>query len=129
MNVYHTTKDGSKLFISEMENSHLENTIRLMLAKVDEAKRMLYNKSSENKFKSALYSIPEVKDRDLKEFILKYTTMLAPYIMEAMLRGINFTPELQLAYERVGKDTISRGQLLIPESVEEFEEYDHIKAF
>lgn len=126
MNIKHTTRDGQSMFISEMEDSHLSHTIRLILRKINEAKAILYNtRTDENKLKSAIYKIPKVKEEDVMSFIQKYTVMLSPYIMESTLRGISFTEELQSTFERTGKDTVTSQQFLLPDSVEDFEDYDY----
>ncbi len=73
MNFHHTMKDGIKLPIPSMSDTHLLNTIRLYCRKY----------SGENgPFKASMYD------------------KMQPYVMEASIRGLNVTPLIQAYFSR-----------------------------
>jgi len=88
-----------------MDDSHLENTIRMFLRKINDAKTMLDRSVKIDSFSSALYRIsPEEVSNQARQSIVNMTEFLYPYLAEAMLRGIDFKEELQKVYGRDSKD-------------------------
>ena len=102
----HTTKDGKHMFISQMDDEHLKNTINLMFANIRNAKSLLSAKVSLSNFQGALYGMSKEKiSKKTAKLIKGHTRKLAHYLAEAMLRGMNYTKELQELFERTGADT------------------------
>ena len=116
----HVTKEGEKMLISEMDNSHLQNTIQYILKQINIAKNMLDGKIERNEFEKAIYGNYKTIDKDeLQEIIRTRAELLQPYLGEAMLRGLDFTSELQTTFEREGKIVVHspfESTLLLEES-------------
>ena len=101
----HVTKDGKQMFISQMDDDHLKNTINLMFANIRNAKSLLSAKVSLSNFQGALYGMSKEKiSKKTAKLIKNQTRKLAHYLAEAMLRGMNYTKELQELFERTGSD-------------------------
>ncbi len=101
----HRTKEGEKMFISQMEDSHLQATINLFIKKIKDLKDALSMKVNVSPFKSALYAIDSTEiAENAKQRISTATSLLYPYLAEAMLRGMDYTVELQELFERTGKE-------------------------
>lgn len=88
--------------ISNMDDEHLINTIKFFLRKVNLAKSYMRNKNAADPFKSSLNYTKEYNIEELKEMVVGWTNLLSAYIMEAMLRGMDFKNDLQSTYERKG---------------------------
>ena len=116
----HKTKDGDEMFISQMEDSHLTNTINYYLRKVREAKDSLTKSVAIDPFKGALYGIePEAVRNMAMTAVVNLTAKLYPYLSEAMLRGIDFKEQLQEIYGRTGQE-----QLSVPRRLLQQPDYD-----
>lgn len=101
----HKTKEGDRLFISQMDDTHLVNTISLIMKRICKCKNALSSKISISSFKAALYKVDTNSlVESAKERIAEETNILYPYISEAMLRGMSFTKELQELFERTGQE-------------------------
>lgn len=105
MNKLHTTKSGETLMIAQMDDSHLTNHIKLLLRHIEQAKGALGANMKVSKFQSAMYGVnQESLEKKAAKKIKGIADQLYPYLAEAMLRGINFTTELQKIFERTGKE-------------------------
>jgi hypothetical protein len=82
----HITKEGVQMPIHSMENSHLQNTIKLWLRKLQLAKDVLENKWSA--FDKAMYSSNEDATDSATNFIDFFNANFGRYIVEAGIRGI-----------------------------------------
>ncbi len=105
----HTTREGKQMMISQMEDRHLLNLIKLELNQITlmldasssklqltPAQQILYNLQSDEIAKRAREEVP------------RKVRHLYPYIAEAMLRGLTeVTENLQLTFGRKTKDTIA----------------------
>lgn len=100
----HKTKDGKMILISQMEDSHLKNTIDLFIKQIKECQSIM---DDEVKHKSNLDYITSGLDmrnsKDRAESTLKKILHTIPYyVYEATIRGINYTEQLQDMYSRTG---------------------------
>lgn len=98
----HETKDGRILMIANMESSHLKNTVKMLLRNINEAKEALNGMNGNNvKVFGALYG---QKTQGLEQRMLnqieKNRQLLPYYIMECMIRGIDFKEELCKTFDR-----------------------------
>lgn len=101
----HKTKEGEKLFISQMADSHLTNTINMLIRKIEGYKGALEAKVNVSPFKAALYEVDvEQFSETAKKRISSTANGLYPYLAEAMLRGIDFKADLQRIFEREGQE-------------------------
>lgn len=97
----HKTNAGEQMFISQMDNEHLQNTINCYFIKIEQAKSLLNTSVSVDKLKSALYEIDNKQiAKQASRLIKRITEKLYPYLAEAMLRGISYTERMQKVYER-----------------------------
>lgn len=101
----HTTREGKQMFISQMEDEHIKNTINLYIKKLEMLKGLTV-KVDLPKFKKALYNIADDEDiqAEAMDKLKDVAKALYPYLAEAMLRGIDFKTELQKVFEREGKE-------------------------
>ena len=98
----HTTKEGDSMLICSMEDSHLINTIKLILRHIKTASSVLCGQQSENHLIAVFspsYSAAAQKER-AEESIRFYHRKIQPYIMEAALRGLDISALMQDAYKR-----------------------------
>lgn len=96
----HQTEDGKIIIIALMDDIHLKNTVRLHLKKIKEAKSMLSSKS-EIKIQETLYGIKNSAiEKKMIQQINQSRQALPIYIMECMIRGIDFKEELNKAFDR-----------------------------
>lgn len=118
----HKTREGDILFISQMDDSHLLNTIHMMLRQLQEAYRMVGSSAEIDPIAAAMYGVdPKRLSNAAKEVIPPIIRQLYPYVMEATLRGIAPVSEIQATFKRSTKEqryipmsggTISRPALL-----------------
>lgn len=86
----HTTRDGDTMYISQMEDSHLINTIKYIIRKGNDAKEALMTDLSG--VNSILYGSDIQVDKErMKSIIKKVPELLEPYILEAVIRSFDFT--------------------------------------
>lgn len=94
------------MFISQMEDSHLINTIRLILRNVDKAKHALGSTINIDPASAAMYGIDtKAMSTRAKESIRPYIQLLYPYVTEAALRGLNVTGDLQSTIGRTERES------------------------
>ena len=100
----HKTASGQVMLICQMEDSHLENMIKLLSKKMLEAKSVLTNSSNLDPVTSVLAGI-QTEDiiYNAKSSMKHFHEKLQPYVMEAALRGLDVSMHLQLAYGRSEK--------------------------
>lgn len=106
MNHKHKTKEGVILFVSEMDNNHLVNYIKLVLRGIEKLKVQLRkSEQPKDKFYSALYDTDdELTENELMDLIKCATENLYPYLSELSLRGIDMSERLQEVFEREGEN-------------------------
>ena len=98
---FHVTKDGRKMLIAEMDDNHLENTIKYVLRQIAMAKALLDGNIKQSKFDNAIYGkYKQFDEEDLSDLLRNRTQIIQFYLGEAMLRGMSFTNELQEVFER-----------------------------
>jgi len=97
----HKTKEGERLFISQMTDEHLLATINMYLTKIAGYKDALASKISISPFKAALYEVNvEQFAETAKARISSTANGLYPYLAEAMLRKMDFSDKLREVFER-----------------------------
>lgn len=99
-NMTHESKDGRVLLLANMDENHLKNTVRSHLRKIREAKETLANTGGLKVF-GAFYGqkVGDIEGKMLRQ-INQSARMLPDYIMECMIRGIEFREELANAFDR-----------------------------
>jgi hypothetical protein len=115
--LYHTTKEGDVIAIVSMEDTHLLNTINLLLRNTRAAKQYLENPTKKNSVVGILYGLDSVSTRKKAEKIIQYSYEVLPrYLIVVITRGL-YTPELLSEI----RDVFGCGE---PQPLlEEFEEY------
>lgn len=124
MYAIHKTSDGRTMFISEMEDSHLLNTINYILREIDSIKKAYLLKQDPN---LVFYKLLSTRSRCLSEEALGERLSyrieaLYPYVLEASLRGLNISSNLQETFKRTSKEEGFSGMLLEQEEEEEDDE-------
>ena len=101
MNKIHKTREGETMFVSEMDDNHLENYIVLSLKAIEKIKNGLRVEQSEDAFQSALCAGSSIYDKEkLTDLLGDLTENLYPYLAEIALRGIDMSELLQNVFER-----------------------------
>lgn len=124
----HTDSKGNTMLIAQMDDRHLINTINQKLRLFAEAKAALgINISTTDPLISIL--APQLSterlQRQAKQRIQDIHESIQPYILEASLRGLGITVQLQKAYGRTIKLPDLGVQNLLPESESESDDdYD-----
>lgn len=107
MNKSHKTKEGKRMFISEMDDTHLVNYIRLTLKGIIKIKEQLRGGTETDPFKIALYKKREFCSPErLTDLLEEVCDNLYPYLAELALRGIDMAEELRDAFDRKGAEKI-----------------------
>lgn len=127
----HTTREGQTLFISQMEDSHLINTIRAYVRKLNECKAILEAAQavSTNVLAQAFGVASSHTLEHVRKQMLKLHQTLQPYVLVATVRSLNITKELQSFYGTGHTPSalagISPSQYNMTDDDEDDEEYDH----
>ena len=100
----HTTQDGTKMLIAEMETDHLFRTLDSYCRKLKVCREVLENPNgfSGDVMIQALqpgYS-PEACRERAQDLIVDLHEKVQPYILEAVIRGMNINEIVQDAYGR-----------------------------
>jgi hypothetical protein len=83
MSIYHKTKDGTKMLISEMDNNHLLNTIRMLKKMAKEGITIKYGGGDSGCSDGYYYEEEELTGKEAKKH-LNYKA----YKQEAIKRGL-----------------------------------------
>jgi hypothetical protein len=122
----HTTKDGQSMLICQMEDRHLSNTIKSFCREIEKCRKVITQPSVENEliaiFNSG-YSQANLKEQAVNQ-LKKYHQRLQPYLGEALLRGLDLSKELKIAYGRIGQIKNSFGITLELIEGDDDREYD-----
>ena len=92
MNKKHITNDGTQMYVSEMDDTHLMNYILLALKAIKKIKLKLRKVDElEDKFLSAMYPEQDIySEEDLTEMLNQLCNNLYPYIAELFLRDCEY---------------------------------------
>lgn len=100
-NVTHITKGGNTLFVKDMDNSHLINTIRLLIRNAEVVN--LEKKENLTKVSSLTYKKKITKTQ--KEVLVnKFNRHIYKYIAEASIRGLDIEFLLKQIREIFGRE-------------------------
>ena len=97
----HKTADWKTMFISQMDNDHLANTIKLFLRKIEQCIYILTDESvwSNIDFLLSWSNYDSIK-QSAKRTLSNLYEKLGKYVIESNIRGINITDELQATFKR-----------------------------
>lgn len=95
----HKTFEGDEMYIAEMDDSHLKNTIDLHILNFKKAAKAL-NKKDTNTINGILYKNVGMTAEKAKWHINDISEKLPAYIMEAVIRGIDYSKQLQEIFGR-----------------------------
>jgi hypothetical protein len=90
----HTTSDGQEMLVAQMGDQHLKRTIQMWIRKLQAAKARLDPENKPSAFEEAMYGETFSED-DAKKTLRKYDVRLAPYFLEAQVRGMDISAELE----------------------------------
>lgn len=102
----HTNSNGT-ILICQMDDRHLSNTIKAYCRHIERCRKIITQPTAENQMIALFnptYSQSNVK-ADAQLALKQYHTKLQPYLGEALLRGLNLSRELKIAYGRTGQVT------------------------
>lgn len=106
MNRIHRCNDGKTLFISQMDNSHLVNTLKLICKKVKALKQVAEGVSvSKN---AMIYGLDtDSSKRKALCRLVESVRFIEPYAAECALRGMDVTEILQSTFDRSEAEEIT----------------------
>lgn len=84
---HHQARDGRVLLIAQMDDSHLQNTIKLYLRRLNEARSLAQVQFNDDPFERALYGVKEIKPEQAGEVAAIIIRKMYPYLAELTLRG------------------------------------------
>lgn len=97
----HTTKTGQEILIAQMEDSHILNTIRALMARLEAARHYAEAPQTASVLYEALNVKPEGWDKKDALACIRWVHERIPaYILEATLRGLEVTQLVQQGYGR-----------------------------
>jgi hypothetical protein len=100
----HRTTEGREMLIAEMDDSHLLNTINLFCRRIGEAVRVINLEEDVKPDKIIAHLQPRYSAANLlakaQQELTNLDEKIAPYIVEAALRGLTVSHLLQKAYQR-----------------------------
>jgi len=87
----HRTKDGQDMLVSEMEDSHLVNTIKMIIKNMQAAKNIIDQELKATDSYALLNGMPDSKEArgKAKAFLKQSPQKLEMYIFELFLRGLD----------------------------------------
>jgi hypothetical protein len=108
--MYHVTADGTRMHISSMDDTHLKNTIRLLLKSLEEATNKL-NDSGPSRLPSAreaaLYGdARKITPEAYQRLVFDAYDKLGPYAVEAQIRNLD-SDLFSKAFGRDSRDTFA----------------------
>lgn len=97
----HTTEDGRSIFVSEMPDQHLKNTVNVLINNAQAMKALIKGGAGPETITEIIHGVSRKQQIGVaREKVKSIYVNLAPYIMECMIRGIDFSKELADAFER-----------------------------
>lgn len=102
MRTQHKTLNGKALEIVSMEDTHITNTINSLLRRLRECSGMIVSGSKIDRIVNNTKQDVSIAE----DYIENFRDIVAPYILEAVFRGIDlnfYTKEMQSILGRVGK--------------------------
>lgn len=96
----HTTKDGATLQIAEMDNSHIENTIKLICRNITQLREHLDGESDLKPSSLALMGNNRASHETIAREFRNQVQSATPYVAEACLRGLAVGAILRAALGR-----------------------------
>ena len=105
----HMTRDGHKMFIAAMDDEHLMNTIRLFAGPCIEATKNVDGlETIQSRRAEALYGKKILSPANYRRILHRTCVKLSPYIMEAVLRGLDVR---QILVDVFGRNSLDREAL------------------
>ncbi|MEA5603208.1 hypothetical protein [Nostoc sp. UHCC 0252] len=101
----HISKDGVTVLVCQMDSKHLSNTIKAYCREIEKCRKVVNQPSVENQMIAIFnsnFSQSNLKEQAVKQLKI-YHERLQPYLGEALLRGLNLSNELKIAYGRTGQ--------------------------
>jgi hypothetical protein len=97
----HLTADGRKLTLCEMSDTHLQNVINLTLNNAEALKNMVKSGEGAESITEILHGVSRKQQIALaKQKLREIYERLPHYIMEASMRGMDFSLRLRETFER-----------------------------
>jgi hypothetical protein len=92
----HVTREGKRMAIAEMKNSHLINMIKLVLSKAIEVKGMADAAQNQtvSRYTQRLYGVKTVSPEEAADLTKLIIEKADPYLLEAYLRGLQEPVEM-----------------------------------
>ena len=106
MNRMHISRDGKRLFISQMDNSHLVNTLKLLCKKVSNLKQVAEGVTvSKN---AMIYGLDtDSTKKEARRRLVESVRFIEPYAAECALRGMDVAEILQSTFDRCEAEEIT----------------------
>lgn len=84
----HTTADGNRMLVCQMEDQHLKNTIRMVFRTITEMNECAATQPAE-KLTRQFYNLKTISQKNAANLSREAIQRLYPYLVEAYLRGFD----------------------------------------
>lgn len=98
----HVGKNGAAVPIAAMDDAHLLNMIALVAGKMETARAALGvgETAMLSDFDRAVYGVKAASTEDVAEMVREGMRILAPYVLEAVVRRLDVSADVQAAIGR-----------------------------
>jgi hypothetical protein len=119
----HYTREGNKMLVAEMEDSHLQNLVKLRIAQLGKLQSQMSENPAMSEFQSRLYGVETVDVKAAARESRNIIKGLYPYLAELYLRGL--TDLVEPLRKVIGRDSqLVVGGLFLPANVADNESLD-----
>ena len=84
----HCTREGDKMLVAEMGDDHLQNLVKLKIAKLGQLQSQMMENPNMSEFQARLYGVETVDVKAAARESRNIIKSLYPYLAELYLRGL-----------------------------------------
>ena len=84
----HYTREGNKMLVAEMGDDHLQNLVKLKIAKLGQLQSQMMENPNMSEFQARLYGVETVDVKAAARESRNIIKSLYPYLAELYLRGL-----------------------------------------
>lgn len=114
----HYTREGNKMLVAEMTDDHLQNLVKLKIAKLGQLQSQMTENPNISEFQARLYGVETVDVKAAARESRNIIKSLYPYLAELYLRGL--TDLVEPLRKVIGRNSqLAVSGLFLPANVDE----------